>query len=147
MVNAECKDSESGMAAVELALVMPLLLLLIFGMYTIGMALYTKHQMASFVQAAARRCALADASGPSDCNSKIQKLLESQPSVRNWLISQCSDEPFPTSTKEEIDRTEGGDRVWAWGVQLSCQFVGGFQGELLGDLSITRLSASALVPY
>lgn len=122
--------NERGAAALEFVLVTPILLLLIAGTVTLGLAGYAKFRMSDAAMVASRRCA---ALNPATCGTTAAGFLS-----QRWL---------------------DGDKVCTGGVQVqvtvadsmatvraTCAFTGGMMQQFLG-LSNMSLATSAATPY
>ncbi|MBK6849400.1 MAG: pilus assembly protein [Proteobacteria bacterium] len=134
--------------SVELAILAPLLLLLIYGAVTLGSAAYARHALLEAASSTARLCALQPG---VDCRSIATQCTLQLPGsgpcgeLRSW----CQPVLVEQADRPQLVPLESGLVIEAASVRLGCAFVGSVGGEFLAEhkIRITHFSASALVPY
>ena len=91
---------DRGAAAVEFALVLPVLLLIIFGIIDFGRMLYTQITLTQAAQASARAAAiLGHDPGVNEAN-KAASGLNPTPGQLDVTVSACPNPPDPTANAE-----------------------------------------------
>ncbi|MBK8481647.1 MAG: pilus assembly protein [Proteobacteria bacterium] len=138
---------DEGIVSVELAILAPLLLLLIYGALTIGGAVYARHALFEAAGTTARLCALQP---DVDCRAlATQCSLGQLGSVCAELATSCRPVIVEQADRLQLRQLDGSATIAAASVQLGCTFVGSIGGEFLAEheIRITHFSASALVPY
>jgi Flp pilus assembly protein TadG len=91
---------DRGAAAVEFALVLPVLLLIIFGIIDFGRMLYTQITLTQAAQASARAAAiLGQNPGVTEANTAASG-LNATPGQLNVTVTPCPDPPDPTANAE-----------------------------------------------
>jgi hypothetical protein len=137
---AKRREGERGVATVEFALILPLLLILALGTTTLCHAFLTRFLMHSAAYDAARTCALARTNNDSTCvagilSNKLQK-----------VTMACEGGIKPQVTPKNLQGLEG---VTSLEVELKCDFIGGIGRGYLQKhgLKIATITARAAMPY
>ena len=138
LVHPARSRAEEGVAAVEMAFVLPLLLVLILGTATLGHAVLVRFLLHSAAYDAARTCALARQTTAACASPLIKTKLGS---TLNWCSTfqvAAVDQPVP-----------GLPTVSTFEVRLTCAFSGGVGAGFLKShgLVITTINARAVMPH
>jgi len=136
----EGTKAERGVATVEMAFVLPILLALVLGTTTLGHAVITRFLMHSAAYDAARTCALGRAFTSACVTNVVNEKLKD---MTKW----CSNGIRAASvTDQSVQGLEG---VNVLAVRLQCDFVGGVGTTYLKQhgLSITVINAYAAMPH
>lgn len=81
------KSDESGISSVELALLMPLVLLILFGIVEFGLILYDKQEITNASREGARKGAVYELTkDPSGNNVRMTK---DEAYIKNYVINDC----------------------------------------------------------
>ena len=137
---------EEGVLAVELAILAPLLMLLIYGALTLGSAYYARHALFEAAGITARLCALQPG---VDCRELATQCAHAAEGPCAELRRWCQPVTVEQADRTLLRQSPGVLPIEAAAVRLGCAFVGAVGGEFLAEhqIQITRFSASALVPY
>jgi hypothetical protein len=129
-------NRETGVVSLEMALVMPLLLLMVVGAITLGHAQYVRYNLSSGADRAARACAL-DQALPEQCEALARQMLTGTSGWCDPLEVTAQYEPLP-----------GLQRAIGLRVQVECSYVGGVGQTFLknNNISIADFTISALMP-
>jgi Flp pilus assembly protein TadG len=87
--------SDSAAALVEFAIVLPILLLIVFGIVDFGRALYTANNLTSAVREGARLASTQISPDPTTAASKTAVTN----AVKNYVIAISASAPVPTVTE------------------------------------------------
>jgi Flp pilus assembly pilin Flp len=132
-------EGERGVAAVEFALILPLLLMLALGTTTLCHAFLMRFLMHSAAYDAARTCALAKTPNSlcvaSIVNNKLQNVMKA--------CKSGIQQPAPSSPLQPLAGVNSLE------VELKCEFVGGIGRKFLEKhgLKIATITARAAMPY
>jgi Flp pilus assembly protein TadG len=91
---------DRGAAAVEFALVLPVLLLIIFGIIDFGRMLYTQITLTQAAQASARAAAILGQGPGVDEAKKAASGLDTSPGKLDVTVTACPTPPDPTANAE-----------------------------------------------
>jgi len=121
---------ERGAAALEFVFIVPVLLLLVAAVMTLGLASYSKFRMSDAAMVASRRCVIAN---PATCGATASALFNER-----WPDGArvCAGGPAVTAT------VGGGVAT----VQARCTFTGGVMQGFIG-LSNLNVTTSAATPF
>lgn len=132
------RDRQRGAAAVELALTLPLALLLIGGTVYLGRALHARGRLADAVGYAARAEAIAAATRPNGAVDQGAILA-----AVNGRVSEENDCVQPVSVTYVV----GGVVPYRYlDVTAQCQLVAPILGAFLPNLSLNTVEATASMP-
>lgn len=125
------RRSQQGAAAIEFVLIMPVLLVLMAGTITLGLATYAKYRLADSTMVASRQCALQ---AGVNCSAAVNAAFASR-----WAnaASVCA------GGVQTIGVSSASSIV---SVQSRCNFIGGVMQQYLGMPQI-ELNASAATPF
>lgn len=128
---------EQGIVAVEFALVLPLLVLIVMSAVTFGQALHARYMLVAAADETARACVLDQATGAA-CQQHARARLAR-------LSGYCGQLAVNLST----DQLAGLQHTDALRVEVTCPFVGGVATGFLRrfHIAITQLHAVATMPY
>ena len=131
---------EQGVATVEMAFVLPILLMLTLGTATLAHAVITRFLMHSAAYDAARTCALARVTTPACVTSVISQKLAL---TTKWCTDGVKPKVFTPPAGPGLES------VNVLEVQLTCDFVGGVGTKYLSQrgLTIATITARAAMPY
>lgn len=130
---------EEGAAALEFALVLPVLLILLLGTISVGHGLVLRFLLSSAAYDAARTCALKKTPTTACANQAVANKLKG---LQKWCSS--------TNVKVQGTQAQGFTAVNSVEVELDCQYTGiistaaylGTHGMLFGNVR-----AKAVMPY
>jgi Flp pilus assembly protein TadG len=133
------RRSEGGVAALEFALILPALLIVVLGTITLAHAFIVRFMLSSAAYDAARTCALARTTTQACATSVVQKKLG------NTLTKWCGNWSAPTS--DQVDAAF--PSVSHFEVRVNCDFIGGVGMGFLKSrgIVITTLRARAVMPH
>lgn len=128
---------EEGLATLELALVLPWLLVLMFGAFTFGHMYYLRGRLAATVYSEARRCAIA---GEEDGQCRATAMARIDAVARG----SCS-----LTTSSRNVQLPGLRSVSALELWTKCEYQGGIGADYLRKINVTisNFTVSAVVPY
>lgn len=136
------RDRQRGVATVEFALILPLLLVLVLGTMTLAHAVITRFLMHSAAYDAARTCALARNYTQGCVMTVVNSKLKTTKTA-DWCnggITPNVDNPLAGGGLEGVNVLQ---------VQLQCQFIGGVGTGYLKKhgLTIATITARAAMPH
>jgi len=140
------RKHQRGAAALELALALPSLLLLLAGGVELGLALFAKHELGQAASVVAHRCvAFRDTIGTVD-RCPVASTIEADLLPGTAASRLCSD--VRADTLQNVPLGPGGRRH-ALELELSCGFRGGPLMVVLSRLGVSmpRLHAAVAVAY
>jgi len=127
------RNKQRGAVSVELALGIPLLVMVILGGVHFGLVLATRHELGDATNYATRRAAIAGSTNPNQIRSAIADRLGTS--------SRCSGLDVTAST------TVDGLGVRRVDVVASCTATTGVGGALLPFLGSSEISVRASMPF
>ena len=133
-------EREQGVATVEMAFVLPVLLVLVLGTFTLGEAVIMRFLMHSAAYDAARTCTLGGRPTTACATPVVEKKLEP---VRKWCEGEVVKRVFD-------EAAQGLEDVSILRVELECKFVGGVGVKYLAEkakLKIEWIRARAAMPH
>jgi len=139
--HAPGRRRERGVAALEMALVTPILLLLITGITTIGHAMVVRFMLSSAAYDGARTCALARIPTAKCVNTVVKRKLGG---TKKW----CNGGSGP-KVRAHARKDPAYPAVSYLDVTVSCSYVGVVAAGFLqkNGLTLTKIEARAAMPY
>lgn len=125
-----CEPSQRGIAVVEFALILPVLLVLLMGMVDMSLALYDKTVITNASREAARAGIVAR--NPSFTDSEIRQLVQTY--TQGSLLTMGPGQVLPTVQVERRTLNTGTESLPTLKVSVSYTFQGIGLGELLKNL-------------
>lgn len=128
-----------GAVSLEMALLMPIFLIMILGLATIGHALIVRFMLSASAYDAARTCALSRQANQACAKALV---LRKMGATKKW----CNNSP---SVTVKISNEPGYTQVRSMEVQITCAFSGGVGIVYLknNNITLTTLRARATMPY
>lgn len=135
------RRAQSGVAALEFALVLPLLLMLILGIISIGHGLVVRYVLSSAAYDAARTCTMARSPNPSQCTQAMVQRRLNGAGGQNWCNS--------LNVQARVGPVAGFPAVSRMLVTVNCGYRGIIgQGYLASHgLAIFNVKAQAAMPF
>ncbi len=136
--NGQQRRNESGAVSLEMALLLPILLLLVLGLATLGHAMTVRFMLSSAAYDAARLCTLSGKQGSACAQAAMKKKLGKS---ANW----CSTLSINGKAYAEAGYTQ----VNSFEVNATCAYKGAVGTKFLASYKITlaTLRARAVMPY
>lgn len=128
-------DDERGVAALEFALTLPILLVLVVGLVTVGHSLTARYMLNSAAYDAARTCSLARQPTDTCASAVVNEKLRGGAGWCSTIDVQTSDEATTLPSVKTFD------------VKVDCAYTGVFGDAVTMIDNIGNVQARAAMPY